>query len=103
MIKLDVGVCYNGAIGDCAVTIDLSGKYQGLIDAVEAALLAAERIIKVEFRCGRLAKSLRRPLHLMDFPRSKTYQVMGLGIIKFILRLLFPITMIDQVVLLRRG
>lgn len=47
IVKLDIGVCYQGAIGDCAVTVDLSGKYQKLIDAVEAALLAAEQIIKV--------------------------------------------------------
>jgi len=45
VVKLDVGICYNGAIGDCAVTVDLSGKYQRLVDAVEAALLAAEQII----------------------------------------------------------
>jgi methionyl aminopeptidase len=47
IIKLDVGVCYQGAIGDCAVTIDLSGKYQTLIDAVEAALLKAEQSIRI--------------------------------------------------------
>ncbi len=47
LIKLDVGICYNGAIGDCAVSIDLSGKHQVLIDAAEAALLNAEQIIKV--------------------------------------------------------
>lgn len=47
LIKLDVGICYNGAIGDCAVTIDLSGKYQKIIDAAESALLAAEKIIEV--------------------------------------------------------
>src|SRR5580700_11344153 len=47
MVKLDIGVCVDGAIGDCAVTIDLSGKHQVLIDAAEAALLGAEQIIKV--------------------------------------------------------
>ncbi len=47
LIKLDVGICYRGAIGDCAVTIDLSGKHQKLIDATEAALLAAENILEV--------------------------------------------------------
>lgn len=47
LVKLDVGICCNGAIGDCAVTIDLSGKHQSLIDAAEAALLNAERSIKV--------------------------------------------------------
>jgi methionyl aminopeptidase len=47
VVKLDVGVCFNGAIGDCAITIDLSGKHQKLIDAAEAGLLAAEQSIKV--------------------------------------------------------
>src|SRR5689334_20618024 len=40
VVKLDVGVAFEGAIGDCAVTVDLSGKFQPLIDAAEAALLA---------------------------------------------------------------
>ena len=47
VVKLDIGVCYNGGIGDCAVTIDLSGKHQVLIDAAESALLAAEKSIRV--------------------------------------------------------
>lgn len=47
IIKLDIGVCFEGAIGDCAVTVDLSGKYQNLIDAAEAALLNAEKSIRV--------------------------------------------------------
>lgn len=47
LVKLDVGICVKGAIGDCAVSIDLSGQYQPLIDAVEHALLAAENILRV--------------------------------------------------------
>ncbi|MDP1834946.1 MAG: type II methionyl aminopeptidase [Chlamydiales bacterium] len=47
VVKLDVGVCFQGAIGDCAVSIDLSGQHQKLIEAAEAALLAAEKSIKV--------------------------------------------------------
>src|SRR5262245_16761553 len=47
VIKLDIGVSYNGAIGDCAVTVDLSGRYQSLIDAAEAALANAEKILAV--------------------------------------------------------
>ena len=31
LVKLDVGICVDGAIGDCAVSIDLSGKYQNHI------------------------------------------------------------------------
>lgn len=47
VVKLDVGVCFNGAIGDCAVSVDLSGKHISLIEAAESALLAAEQSIKV--------------------------------------------------------
>lgn len=47
LIKLDIGVCYNGAIGDCAVTVDLSGKYQSFIEAVELALLQAEKSLRI--------------------------------------------------------
>ncbi len=47
LVKLDIGVCYHGAIGDCAVTVDLSGKYQDLIDAAEAALAKAEQSLRV--------------------------------------------------------
>ncbi|MFS8562875.1 MAG: type II methionyl aminopeptidase [Rhabdochlamydiaceae bacterium] len=47
VVKLDIGVCYNGAIGDCALTVDLSGKYQKLIEAAESALLKAEQSLHV--------------------------------------------------------
>lgn len=47
LVKLDVGVCFHGAIGDCAVTVDLSGQHQHLIDAAEAALKQAGDIIRV--------------------------------------------------------
>ncbi|WP_068469768.1 type II methionyl aminopeptidase [Candidatus Protochlamydia phocaeensis] len=47
IVKLDVGISYNGAIGDCAVTVDLSGRHQVLLDAAEEALAAAEKIVKV--------------------------------------------------------
>lgn len=47
VIKLDVGICFNGAIGDCACTVDLSRKHANLVEAAEAALLNAEKSIKV--------------------------------------------------------
>jgi methionyl aminopeptidase len=47
IVKLDVGICLGGAIGDCAATVDLSGKHRALVDAAEEALLRAEQSIKV--------------------------------------------------------
>lgn len=46
VVKLDCGACVDGAIGDTACTVDLSGKHQDMINAVETALEKAIQIIK---------------------------------------------------------
>lgn len=46
LVSLDVGVCVNGAIGDTAVTVDLSGKSSELVKASEDALNQAIRAIE---------------------------------------------------------
>ncbi len=60
VVKLDVGVCYKGAIGDCAVTIDLSGKHQRLLDAAEAALAAAQWRIRVGLPIREIGKNIEQ-------------------------------------------
>ena len=45
--SLDIGVSYKGAIGDCAASVDLSGKHANLITASREALLAAQNILRV--------------------------------------------------------
>lgn len=79
IVKLDIGVCYNGAIGDCAVTIDLSGKFQGLIDAAEAALLAAEKIIKVGLPIREIGKIIEQTIASHGFTSIKNLSGHGLG------------------------
>ena len=45
LIKLDVGVCVNGAIGDNATTVDLSGQWSDLVNASrEAVEIAVDRM-----------------------------------------------------------
>ncbi len=46
VVKLDVGVVVNGAIGDNACTVDLSGKNGALVAASRDALEAAIGIIR---------------------------------------------------------
>jgi len=46
LVKLDIGVHIDGYIGDSAVTVDLSGNYDGLVKASEAALNEAIKIIR---------------------------------------------------------
>lgn len=46
LVKLDIGAHVNGAIGDTACTVDLSGKWGELVKASRAGLNAAIRLIK---------------------------------------------------------
>lgn len=80
LLKLDIGVCYKGAIGDCAVTIDLSGKYGALIDATESALLAAESIIEVGLPIREIGKVIEMTLSLKGFKPIKNLSGHGLGL-----------------------
>lgn len=82
ILKLDVGVCYNGAIGDCAVTIDLSGKHQTLIDAVENALLSAEQSIKVGQPVREIGKIIEERIASFGFSPVKNLAGHGLGYYK---------------------
>jgi len=79
VVKLDIGVCVNGAIGDCAVTVDLSGKHQSLIDAVEAALLNAEQIIKVGLPIREIGKVIARTISSYRLKPVKNLSGHGLG------------------------
>lgn len=79
IIKLDIGVCYQGAIGDCAVTVDLSGKHQALIDAVEAALLKAEQSIRVGQPVREIGKIIDETISSYGFKSVKNLSGHGLG------------------------
>ncbi|MCK4734969.1 MAG: M24 family metallopeptidase, partial [Methanophagales archaeon] len=46
LVKLDIGVHIDGYIADSAVTVDLSGGYDELVKAAEAALDEAIKIIR---------------------------------------------------------
>ena len=80
VVKLDIGVCVNGAIGDCAVTVDLSGKHQPLIDAAEAALLAAEEIIKVGLPVREIGAAIEKAIVSRGFKPIKNLCGHGLGL-----------------------
>jgi methionyl aminopeptidase len=79
VVKLDVGVCYRGAIGDCAVTVDLSRKFQKLIDAAEAALLAAEQIVAVGTPLREIGKIIEKTISSYGFKPIKNLAGHGLG------------------------
>lgn len=82
VIKLDVGICWKGAIGDCAVTIDLSEKNQKLVDAAEAALLAAEQIVKVGLPVREIGKVIEQTIMSRGFQPVRNLAGHGLGYYK---------------------
>lgn len=82
LVKLDVGVCYRGAIGDCAVTIDLSGGHQKLIDAAESALFQAEKILKVGLPIREIGKVIAETVNSYGFQPIKNLSGHGLGLYK---------------------
>lgn len=90
VIKLDIGVCYQGAIGDCAVTVDLSGKYQSLIDAAEAALLKAEQSIRVGQPVREIGKIIEQTIASYGFTSIKNLSGHGLGEYKIHMPPLIP-------------
>lgn len=82
VVKLDVGVCWQGAIGDCAVTVDLSGRHLRLIEAVESALLAAESVVKVGTPVREIGKAIEKTIASFGFRPIKNLSGHGLGYYK---------------------
>ena len=58
VVSLDLGVHVDGAIGDNAYTIDLSGKYNDLVKAAQKALEEALKIINVGTELKLIGKTI---------------------------------------------
>jgi methionyl aminopeptidase len=59
LICLDVGAHINGCIGDCARTVDLSGKYSDLVKAAKDAYEAAKKVVAVGANVGEIGKAIQ--------------------------------------------
>lgn len=62
LIKIDIGVSCNGAIGDTACTIDLSGNYADMIKAAEDALKHAVKIAQIGTPLGEIGKVIQETI-----------------------------------------
>jgi len=60
--SLDIGVSINGAIGDNAVTIDLSGQNTELVKASQKALHEAIKIIQIGTKLGDIGKVIEETI-----------------------------------------
>jgi methionyl aminopeptidase len=79
LLSLDIGVLYNGAIGDCAGSIDLSGKSGDLILAAEACLKAAQDVLKVGLPIREIGQAIEEKAREFGFESVKNLSGHGLG------------------------
>jgi len=68
VVKLDIGVHINGAIADCAVTVEVgTNEYKDLIDASEEALKKAIEITKPGVKLGEIGKVIQEVIQKKGF------------------------------------
>lgn len=77
--KLDVGACFNGAMGDNAATIDLSGNYVELVAASEKALAAAIKVAKAGITLGEVGRAIQEEITAYGFSPIRNLSGHGLG------------------------
>ncbi|NOZ80980.1 MAG: type II methionyl aminopeptidase [DPANN group archaeon] len=75
---LDVGAHVNGAIGDNALTVDLSGKHQDLVQAARDALDNAVAIIRPGITLGEIGKTIQETIQKAGFAPIKNLSGHGL-------------------------
>ena len=67
VVCLDLGVHVNGAIGDNAYTIDLSGKYKELVESAQKALEEALKIVNVGTELREIGKTINDTIKSYGF------------------------------------
>lgn len=81
LASLDIGVHVNGAIGDNACTVDLSGKNAELVKASEEALKAAIKTIEEgTLQLGKIGKAIQETIESFGFKPIRNLSGHGLNI-----------------------
>lgn len=80
ILKVDIGVSYNGAIGDTAYTIDLSGKRTKLVEASQAALANVMKMLKVGVTLGEIGKVVEDTIQSYGFQPIRNLSGHGLAL-----------------------
>lgn len=79
VIKVDIGVSYNGAIGDTAYTVDLSGKHSDLVAASHAALEAVIPHLKPGVALGEIGSIIEQTIVARGFQPVRNLSGHGLA------------------------
>ncbi len=67
VVKVDVGVHVDGYIADTAITIDLSGKHEPLLEAARSALEAAMKVVKPNVRVYDIGRRIEAAIRSKGF------------------------------------
>lgn len=79
VVSLDVGACFNGAIGDNAVTVDLSENYSDLVKASRDALNAALKVVQIGTPLGEIGKAIHETIQGYGFSPIRNLSGHGLA------------------------
>ncbi len=71
VIKVDFGAEKQGILGDCALTMDLSGNYQKLVEATDLALQNAISIVKSGVKVSAVGIEIGKTIRSMGFEPIK--------------------------------
>lgn len=80
VVCMDLGVHVNGAIGDNAYTIDLSGKYSDLVKAAQKALEEALKIVAVGTELRQVGKIINDTIKSYGYNPVRNLSGHGLGL-----------------------
>lgn len=94
LVKIDVGVCVNGAIGDTAATVDLSGRYSEMVKAAEEALENALKIIKPGVELRKIGKVIEDTIKKHGF--VPVQNLSGHGLDEYSIHTKFSIPNVDN-------
>lgn len=80
LVKIDIGACVNGAIGDTAYTVDLSGRHQDLVKAAEDALAAAIKEVSAGVTLGAIGRAIGESIESHGFKPVRNLSGHGLSL-----------------------
>jgi methionyl aminopeptidase len=80
MLKVDIGTCYNGAIGDTAYTVDLSSQYSELVRASAEALKNAEKVLAIGVTLSEIGKTIQETIESHGYRPVKNLSGHGLDL-----------------------
>jgi methionyl aminopeptidase len=79
LVKIDFGAEKEGTLSDCAVTVDLSGKYASLVEAANEALDSAISVVKAGVTVNEIGRVIAKAIESRGFKPIMNLGGHGIG------------------------